>query len=94
MARKFFDPRLLTHHPQGQRCMDTCLANGWLPSSGDVIRLVRLWDEVDQGRRSDTGLDKFRLDFVKWMVEHGRISDEINQPNKSKEGFRPNPERR
>lgn len=87
MARKAFDIRLLSHYPQGQRCLDTCLSNGWLPGNGDILRLVRLWDEVDQGVRSEqTEINPVRLRFARWLVQQGRISDEINPG--------PSPERR
>ena len=78
MARRMrtaFDPRLLAHHPAGQACLAACQANGWEPQSGDVVRLVRLWDEVHQGRRSEASLSPNRLAFARWLVEHGRIGE-------------------
>lgn len=95
MARKAFDERLLTHHPQGKRCFDACLANGWLPGNADILRLVRLWDDVAAGRCSDSELSPTRLRFARWLVAHGRIGEDINpsQP-KTQEGQGSNPERR
>jgi hypothetical protein len=69
------DERLLTHHPAGRLCLEICLAYGWQPSSADVLRLVRLWDEVRQGRRSDTTLSLKRLQFVKWLYQQGKIGE-------------------
>jgi hypothetical protein len=69
------DERLLTHHPAGKACLEVCLANGWRPGSGDILRLVRLWDEVRHGQRSETALSKAHLEFARWLREHGRISD-------------------
>ena len=77
MARKAFDERLLTHHPAGQACLDACLANGWLPGNGDVLRLVRLWDEVHEGKRTETELSPERLSFARWLVQHGRLSEDL-----------------
>lgn len=65
-AQKAKDERLLTHH--------LCLNNGWDPTDADVVRLVRLWDEVQQGRRSEFHLSPDRLRFARWLVAHGRIS--------------------
>ena len=69
------DERLLSHHPAGQACYEVCLANGWAPRSGDVIRLVRLWDEVRRGRRSETTISPARLEFARWLVTQGRLSE-------------------
>ncbi|MGH2350942.1 MAG: hypothetical protein ACRDI2_10385 [Chloroflexota bacterium] len=75
-AAKPFDQRLLSHHPAGKACVDACLANGWQPGNGDVLRLVRLWDEVRQGRRSEVPLSRRRLQFARWLVEHGHIGED------------------
>ena len=73
-----FDERLFSHLPQGQACLDTCLANGWLPRTGDIVRLVRLWDEVHEGRRTDgVKIGNNRLKFARWLITHGRISDQL-----------------
>ena len=40
VTRRGLDERLLTHHPAGKACLETCLANGWQPSSADVYRGV------------------------------------------------------
>lgn len=74
------DSRLLTDHPEGKRCVIVCFNNGWMPQDGDVMRLVRLWDQVQQGRRSEFSLDPLnfkRLGFARWLVAHGRISDDL-----------------
>jgi hypothetical protein len=78
MARgtsRSIDERLLMHHPAGKACLDVCLAHGWLPTNADVLRLVRLWDEVHQGRRSETTLSRPRLEFARWLFERGRLSE-------------------
>ncbi|KKQ66922.1 MAG: hypothetical protein US86_C0002G0039 [Candidatus Daviesbacteria bacterium GW2011_GWA2_38_24] len=72
--RSPFDERLLSHHPAGKACFDTCLANSWQPRSGDVLRLVRLWDEVQQGKRSEWVYSP-RMEFVRWLFENGRINE-------------------
>lgn len=69
------DVRLLTHHPAGKRCVEVCTANGWLPESGDVVRLVRLWSEVHDGERSEIVLSRTRLAFARWLVERGRLTE-------------------
>jgi len=69
------DHRLLRDHPAGRACVDACLANGWQPATGDVVRLVRLWDEVRRGRRSEVPLSRPHLDFARWLVQHGRIGE-------------------
>jgi hypothetical protein len=74
-TRKAFDERLLTHHPAGQACVDVCLSNGWQPASGDVIRLVRLWDQVRQGQRSEVALSSARLEYARWLYRHGKINE-------------------
>ncbi|MBI3973758.1 MAG: hypothetical protein HY332_20980 [Chloroflexi bacterium] len=76
--RKPFDERLLTHHPAGRACLDACLANGWQPANGDVLRLVRLWDEVRQGKRSEDALAPARLQFARWLIQTGRLNEGFN----------------
>jgi hypothetical protein len=71
------DHRLLRDHPAGRACIDACRANGWQPATGDVVRLVRLWDEVRRGRRSEVPLSRHRLHFARWLVQHGRIGEGI-----------------
>ena len=78
-AERPFDPRLLSHHPAGKACLDACLANGWQPRSGDVIRLVQLWDEVRQGQRCEVPLSPNRLAFARWLLQHGRIGEGDSQ---------------
>lgn len=73
---KPLDPRLFTHHPAGKACLEVCTANGWLPTSGDLVRLIRLWDEVKEGRRSETALSLAHLEFARWLIEHGRIGED------------------
>ncbi len=73
--RRRFDERLLTHHPAGKLCLDICLANGWQPESADILRLVKLWDEVRQGRRSEVPLSRRRIEFARWLVAHGRLNE-------------------
>lgn len=75
VTRKAFDERLLTHHPAGQSCLDACQANGWQPTSADVIRLVRLWDQVRQGKRSEVALSPTRLEYARWLYRHGKINE-------------------
>jgi hypothetical protein len=70
-----FDERLALHHPAGRPCLDVCTANGWAPESGDVVRLVRLWSEVREGRRSENDLSPARLEFARWLIEHGRLTE-------------------
>jgi hypothetical protein len=77
-ARVRFDERLLHHHPAGQACLEVCTANGWAPESSDVIRLVRLWSEVKDGLRSEVELSPSRLEFARWLKEHGRIGEELD----------------
>ena len=77
-ARTRFDERLLQHHPAGRTCLDVCTANGWAPESSDVIRLVRLWSEVRDGLRSETELSPARLEFARWLKEHGRIGEGLS----------------
>ena len=74
-TRKAFDERLLTHHPAGQTCVEVCLAHGWQPNSGDVIRLVRLWDQVRQGLRREVALSRTRLEYARWLYRHGKINE-------------------
>lgn len=76
-ARVRFDERLLQHHPAGQECLEVCTANGWAPESSDVIRLVRLWSEVRDGQRSEIDLSPARLEFARWLKEHGRIGEDL-----------------
>jgi hypothetical protein len=75
VTRKALDERLLSHHPAGQSCLDVCLANGWEPTSADVIRMVRLWDQVRQGQRSEEALSPTRLDFARWLYRQGKINE-------------------
>jgi hypothetical protein len=74
-AKRALDERLLTHHPAGQECLDVCHANGWHPTSGDVLRLVQLWDQVQQGHRSETTLSPTRLEFARWLYRQGKINE-------------------
>jgi hypothetical protein len=69
------DHRLLRDHPAGRACLDACRANGWQPADGDVVRLVRLWDEVRGGRRTEVPLSRRRLEFACWLVQQGRIGE-------------------
>jgi hypothetical protein len=78
------DERLLTHHPAGRACLEICTANGWRPESGDLVRLVRLWDEVRQGRRSEAALSRARLGFARWLVSQGRLNEGSNAPDGAK----------
>ena len=74
-ARKALDERLLTHHPAGQSCLDVCHANGWHPTSADVLRLVSLWDQVRSGRRSEVAIAPERLEFARWLYRQGKINE-------------------
>jgi hypothetical protein len=65
----------LTHHPAGKECLEVCAANGWLPNSADVVRLVKLWAEVRDGERSEVALSKSHLEYARWLREHGRINE-------------------
>lgn len=76
-AADSLDKGLLSHHPAGQTCVDVCLANGWQPQSKDVVRLVQLWEEVHQGRRSEVSLSPAHLGFARWLIEHGRLSEDV-----------------
>ena len=78
-SRLRFDERLLLHHPAGQTCLEVCTANGWAPDSSDVLRLVRLWSEVRDGRRSETELSPVRLEFARWLVQTGRIREDADE---------------
>ena len=74
-TRKGLDERLLTHHPAGKDCVDICQANGWHPTSADVLRLVQLWDQVKQGHRSEVALSPARMEFARWLYQQGKIND-------------------
>ena len=74
-TRQVFDDRLASHHPAGKACLDVCLANGWQPSNGDVLRLVKFWDQVRQGRHSEAELSPSRLEYARWLYRHGRINE-------------------
>jgi hypothetical protein len=74
-TRKAFDERLLTHHPAGQACVEVCLSHGWQPNSADVIRLVKLWDQVRQGQRSEVALSQTRLEYARWLYVNGKINE-------------------
>ena len=74
-SRQRLDERLLQHHPAGQACLEACTANGWAPTSSDVLRLVRLWSDVHEGRRSEVDLSPARLEFARWLVQTGRIRE-------------------
>jgi len=76
-ARVRLDERLLQHHPAGQACLEVCTANGWAPESSDVLRLVQLWSEVKDGLRSEVQLSPARLEFARWLKEHGRIGEQL-----------------
>ena len=80
MARRgsqSFDSRLLSHHPAGKQCLDVCTANGWQPNNADVLRLVRLWDEVRRGQRSEVAISPARLQFARWLVTTGRLGEDL-----------------
>ena len=72
-----FDSRLLSHHPAGKECLEVCIANGWQPNNGDLLRLVRLWDEVRRGQRSEVAIAPARLQFARWLVANGRIGEDL-----------------
>jgi hypothetical protein len=74
---KKLDERLLTHHPAGRTCYEVCQANGWTPGNGDLLRLVKLWDEVRQGRRTEVALSPARLGFARWLVQTGRLTEDL-----------------
>ena len=69
------DERLLTHHPAGKTCLEVCAANGWLPSSADMVRLVKLWSDVREGDRSEVALSRAHLNFARWLHENGHINE-------------------
>jgi hypothetical protein len=69
------DARLLSHHPAGKQCLEACTANGWAPATGDVVRLVKLWSEVREGRRSEVDLSQPHLRFARWLHQTGRINE-------------------
>ena len=73
--RTAFDERLLTHHPAGRILLEICQANSWQPTDSDVVRLVKLRQEVRDGRRSEVALNPNRLGFARWLVKHSRISE-------------------
>lgn len=77
-SRRRFDERLLLHHPAGKACLEVCTAYGWAPDSSDVIRLVRLWSEVRDGRRSEVELSPVRLEFARWLWQTGRLREELD----------------
>jgi hypothetical protein len=78
--RQAVDERLLTHHPAGKQCLEVCQANGWQPASGDVLRLVELWDAVRQGRHSEAALSPQRVEFARWLIRTGRLSEGLSEP--------------
>lgn len=53
----------VTRHPAGEACFNT----------GERAGLVKLRDEVRQGRHSEQILSFPRLNFARWLVAHGRI---------------------
>jgi hypothetical protein len=73
-----FDERLLSHHPAGKVCLEVCQANGWEPASGDVVRLVRLWDAVRNGQHCEAALSANRLEFARWLIRAGRLNEGLN----------------
>jgi hypothetical protein len=75
MANAPLDSRLMSHHPAGKQCLDVCTANGWMPATGDIVRLVKLWSEVREGRRSEAALSESHLRFARWLRETGRINE-------------------
>jgi hypothetical protein len=77
-SRTRFDERLVQHHPAGQTCVDVCAANGWAPESADVVRLIRLWSEVREGRRSEADLSPARLEFARWLIQRGRLNEDVD----------------
>ena len=77
-AARGLDTRLLSHHPAGQACLDACTANGWVPESADVVRLVKLWSEVQEGLHDEVQLSKSRLNFARWLRNHGRINEGLD----------------
>jgi hypothetical protein len=80
-SRARFDERLLLHHPAGKACLDACTANGWAPESSDVVRLVKLWSEVRDGRRTEVALSPARLEFARWLHRTGRIREDLEADN-------------
>lgn len=56
-----------------ETCRKICRDNNLNPTKDEVTSLVRLRDEVQQGKRTEWIFNP-RLEFAKWLYEHGRIS--------------------
>ncbi len=78
MAKKLtqiVDQRLLSHHPAGQKCFDVCYANGWIPENDDILRLVGLWSEVQEGRRREVPLSENHIRFTRFLIENKYLNE-------------------
>ncbi len=84
-SRERFDNRLITDHPAGRDCIDACTANGWAPQNADVLRLISLWTEVREGKRTEHALSPVRLEFARWLVQRGRINEDLESEKSSEE---------
>lgn len=67
--------------PRERALVDICLANGWFPQASDVVGLVGLQEKVMRGQRSEQipldRMDQNRFEFGKWLVKHGRLSEDL-----------------
>lgn len=57
-------------------CLKICLEEGWRPENSDVQRLVRLKDRVRRRVTSDFYPVDKKQDFVRWLVNQGKLSDQ------------------
>jgi len=60
--------------------LDGLLALGFSAQEGErLIALKRRWPLGDRGDPGRPGLDEKRLRFARWLVQHGRLSDQGDQ---------------
>ena len=62
------------HTSEGQACLNVCAANGWIPQIGEVTRLVSMRRRVAAGEHSESGLNIRKLEYVRWLIAHKRLS--------------------
>lgn len=70
------DPVSLTNFAD---CLAACLANGWVPTSDVVLRLVQVREAARVTRVErpplDVSLNRNRLEYVRWLVQTKRIGE-------------------
>jgi hypothetical protein len=61
--------------------LDGLLALGFSADEAErLLALRRRWPLGDRGDPGRSGSDEKRLRFVRWLVEHGRLSDQGGAP--------------